>query len=192
MRVSPADRRGPSSVLGLQRRHHGAAISGMAGPAPTMGAASPRLASDRLSGFPDRHSPWLHRNRITRSQSGSHRRNGHNRNAEQRHDMLDLGDFAIGNVRIHRDLRRRRNGREPRRLPPRQRRERQRRREYRRHRECRQPQECWTRRDCRECAAPAQAALLRRRLRRQRRPQRRAAALEPEFRWDLPRLAIWG
>src|SRR5438874_4096553 len=46
---------------------------------------------------------------------------------------------------------------EPRRLPPRRRRECRLHRECRRHRERRQPQGCWRRRDRRECAAPAQA-----------------------------------
>ena len=81
---------------------------------------------------------------------------------------------------------------DPRRRPPRRRRERQCRRECQRHRECRQLRDYWKRRDCRECAAPVQAALLHRRPQRQRCPQRRAAPREPEFRWDLSRLAISG
>src|SRR6202171_3843985 len=71
----------------------------------------------------------------------------------------------------------------PRRRAPRQRRERQCRRDCQRRRECPHPQERWTRRDRREWAGPAQAALLHRRLQRQRRPPRRAAGLEPESRW---------
>ena len=86
-----------------------AQVSGMVSPTPSMGATSPLGIDNRFDSFPDWNSPWLYRNRITRSQSGPHR-NGHNLNAGQRRDMLDPGDFAIGNVRIDRDLRRRRNG----------------------------------------------------------------------------------
>jgi hypothetical protein len=53
-----------------------------------------------LSGFSDRHSPWLDRNRISRCQSRFYRLNWHDLNAEQRLDMFDRRGRAIGNVRI--------------------------------------------------------------------------------------------
>ena len=60
----------------------------------------------------DGHPARFNRNHFTRTQPGSHRRNRHNYNTEheQRHDMLDGGNLTINNVRIHHELRWRRNG----------------------------------------------------------------------------------
>src|SRR6202158_1198361 len=65
----------------------------------------------------DRNPDGRHRNQLSRSQSGADRKcNGHNCSAtrrcdsDQRRGMFDRGDVGVGNVRIDRQLRRRRNG----------------------------------------------------------------------------------
>ncbi len=129
----------------------------------------------------------------------AYRRDGHDHhsNHNDQHSMFDGGDFAFGNVRVDRELRRRRNGDGS--CGARHRGEFGHHGDHSRHqhssatsvtsscRKCRDPRECSTRRECRECAAPARAALLHRPRQHRPRPPRRAAALEPEFRSDLSR-----
>ncbi len=96
---------------------------------PSLGATSPlgigTNGSVGTTGTPD----GRHRNQLSRSQSRAHRkRNRHDCNSnqrchyDQRHGMFDRGDVGLGNVRIDRELRRRRSrSRNARHLPPRQR-----------------------------------------------------------------------
>ena len=77
----------------------------------SLGATSPLGISPEGSVGAGRNPAGRHRTLVTRSQSDTHhQRNGHNWNTKhrcnhkRRHDMFDLGNFAVGNVRIHRDL----------------------------------------------------------------------------------------
>jgi hypothetical protein len=101
------DRCDPPDNARLQRCHGASERNGQPDAHPWCDLAA--WLRDEYCRFTNRHPPWLHRNRISRRQPCSRRRDGHDRNAEQHHDMFDHRDRANVHVRIDRDLRRRRN-----------------------------------------------------------------------------------